>query len=135
MRKNTAVKEVMPRDFAVRLAENPDLLILDVREAEEIDFLRMEGSLNVPLRMLESACNRGNEKTVPELAEARKGEIVVICRSGYRSFHAAAVLQENGYENVVSLKTGLSGWNDYESKMLSGSQPVYGEFGHRALSA
>ncbi|TLU88639.1 MAG: rhodanese-like domain-containing protein [Chlorobium sp.] len=129
------VKEIMPRDFACRLAENPDLLILDVREPDEFDFHRIEGSVNVPLRMLERACERGNAKTVRGLAEAGKSEIVVICRSGYRSYNAAAILMERGYEHVVSLKTGLNGWSDFASKSRAGSQTVYGRFGNRALSA
>ncbi|NTW83356.1 MAG: rhodanese-like domain-containing protein [Chlorobiaceae bacterium] len=130
-----AVKEILPRDLALRFGANPDLVILDVREREEFDYFRIEGALNVPMRFLESACTWDNEKTVPELAAARKGEIVVICRSGYRSFHAAAILQSLGYEDVVSLKTGLSGWSDFESKSRSGSRSVYGGNIQSALSA
>ena len=65
------------------------------------------------------ACEFDYEETVPELVEARERDIVVICRSGYRSVLAAYVMQLMGYRSVWSLKTGVKGWNDYD-------QPLYG---------
>ncbi len=111
------VPEIMPWDLEERLQENPDLLILDVREPYEYDAMRIPGSLAVPRGILETACEWNYEETVPELVRARKREIVVVCRSGYRSVLAAKVMQEMGYENVTSLKTGLRGWNDYEQPL------------------
>ena len=54
---------------------------------------------------------------MPELVQARKREIVVVCRSGYRSVLAAHSMQVLGYEDVVSLRTGLRGWKDYEQPL------------------
>jgi len=59
-----------------------------------------------------------NEETVPELADARDREIVLICRSGKRSVLAADVMQQMGYKDVKSLKTGMRGWSDYEQDMV-----------------
>jgi len=42
----------------------------------------------------------------------------VICRSGYRSALAADVMQQLGFISVVSLKTGVRGWNDYEQQLV-----------------
>ena len=44
-------------------------------------------------------------------------EIVVVCRSGYRSVLAAHSMQVLGYKDVVSLQTGLRGWKDYEQPL------------------
>ncbi|MEW8430251.1 MAG: rhodanese-like domain-containing protein, partial [gamma proteobacterium symbiont of Ctena orbiculata] len=52
------------------------------------------------------------------LVNARQREIVVVCRSGYRSVLATFSMHVLGYENVVSLKTGLRGWNDYEQPLV-----------------
>jgi len=112
------VKEIMPWDLEERLEANPDLLIVDVREQDEFDAMHIEGSLNVPRGILESACEWDFEETEPKLVRARKKEVVVVCRSGYRSVLAAFSLQTLGYENVASLKTGLRGWNDYEMPMI-----------------
>lgn len=112
------VREIMPWDLAGRMAGNADLLIVDVREPYEFEAMHINGSLCVPRGILESACEWDYDETVPELASARQREIVVVCRSGRRSVMAVAVMQLLGYENVVSLKTGLRGWNDYEEPLV-----------------
>ncbi len=114
------VSELMPWDLEERLQENPDLMILDVREPYEYDSMHIKGSLAVPRGILEAACEWDYEETVPELVQARKLEIIVACRSGYRSVLAARVMQQMGYINVSSLKTGLRGWNDYEQPLEDG---------------
>ncbi|MEW8041607.1 MAG: rhodanese-like domain-containing protein [Candidatus Thiodiazotropha endolucinida] len=114
----TDVKEIMPWDLEERMQDNPGLLIVDVREPYEYDAMHIEGSLAIPRGILESACEWDYEETVPELVNARQREIVVVCRSGYRSVLAAFSMHVLGYNNVVSLKTGLRGWNDYEQPLV-----------------
>lgn len=120
------VDELFPWDLLDRMEANPDLLLLDVREPYEFDAMHIENALNVPRGILESACEWDYEETVPELVQAREREVVVICRSGYRSALAADVMQRMDYKNVVSLKTGLRGWNDYEQPMVDAEgEPVH----------
>jgi rhodanese-related sulfurtransferase len=113
------VKEILPWNLVDRLKDNPHLLILDVREPNEFDAMHIPGSLNVPRGILESACEWDFEETEPELVNARGREVVVVCRSGHRSILAAHSLQVLGYENAVSLKSGLRGWNDYEEPLVN----------------
>lgn len=114
----TDVKELMPWDVEERLQANPDILVVDVREPYEFDAMHIAGSLNVPRGILESACEWEYEETEPELVKAREREIVIVCRSGYRSVLAAHSMQLLGYSNVVSLKTGLRGWKDYDQPLV-----------------
>ncbi|TLU88638.1 MAG: rhodanese-like domain-containing protein [Chlorobium sp.] len=119
------VKEIMPWELVERLEKNPEILIVDVRERHEFDAMHINGSMNVPRGILESACEWDFEETEPELVEARKREVVVVCRSGHRSLLAAHSLMVLGYENVVSLRTGLRGWNDYEEPLVNNAgEPV-----------
>ncbi len=111
------VREIMPWDLVERMKENPDLLLLDVREPNEFDAMHIPGSINVPRGILESACEWDYEETEPLLVNARNREIVIVCRSGHRSVLAAHSMQVLGYEDVVSLRTGLRGWNDYEEPL------------------
>lgn len=113
----TDVREVMPWDLEERISENPDLLIVDVREPEEFNAMHIRGSLNVPRGVLESAAEWDYEETEPELVQARDREVAVVCRSGYRSVLAAHSLLLLGFKDVVSLKTGLRGWKDYEQPL------------------
>ena len=112
------VEEIFPWDLEEQLDESKDLLILDVREPYEFDVMHIEDSLNVPRGILESAAEWDYEETVPELVKGRDREVVVVCRSGYRSVLAAHSLQVLGFKNVVSLKTGLRGWKDYEQQLV-----------------
>lgn len=117
----TDVREIMPWDLEARLQENPDLLIVDVREPYEFDAMHIAGSISVPRGILESACEWEYEETIPALVQAREREVVVVCRSGYRSVLAAHSMQVLGYQNVVSLETGLRGWKDYEQPLVDRS--------------
>ncbi len=114
------IREILPWDLEERLQANPGLLIVDVREPNEFEAMHIAGSLNVPRGILESACEWDYEETVPELVQARDREVVVVCRSGYRSVLAAHSLNVLGYSDVVSLKTGLRGWKDYEQPLVDG---------------
>lgn len=112
------IREIMPWDLEERLQDNPGLLVVDVREPYEFAAMRIAGSINVPRGILESACEWDYEETIPELVRARDREVVVVCRSGFRSVLAAHSMLLLGYQNVVSLKTGLRGWKDYEQPLL-----------------
>ena len=108
------IEEIFPWDLEEKLEQNPSLTLLDIREPYEFDPMHIKNSLNVPRGVLEAACDWGFEETVPDIACCREREVIIICRSGNRSVLAAYTMQQMGYKNVYSLKTGLTGWNDYE---------------------
>lgn len=119
----TRVKELMPWDLSRSLAAGNKPVLLDIREPAEFDMLRIPGSINVPRGVLEQSCEWDYDETQPLLAERRDQEIVLICRSGKRSVLAADMLQRMGFSNVVSLRTGVRGWIDYD-------QPIEDENGN-----
>ena len=110
------VNEIMAWDL-VEILETKNPLLIDVREPDEFKILHIGGSLNIPRGVLESACDYDYEETEPELVTARDRDIVVMCRSGYRSVLACSTMQLMGYRSVVSLKTGIKGWNDYDQAL------------------
>jgi rhodanese-related sulfurtransferase len=114
----STVPEIMPWDLEEKLQAEPRPFLLDIREADEFAAMRIDGSINVPRGILEGACDWGYDDTIPELVQARDKEVVVICKSGNRSALAAETMQKMGYQNVVSLKSGLRGWNDYDQPLL-----------------
>ncbi len=118
------ITEIFPWDLDEKLKSNPDITLLDIREPYEFEVMRIKGSINVPRGVLESACDWGFEETVPEIACCRDREVVVICRSGNRTALAAYTMQQMGYNNVASLKTGLTGWNDYELPLVNNEGKV-----------
>jgi rhodanese-related sulfurtransferase len=110
------ITEVFPWDVEGKTDNYP--IILDIREPYEFEAMRIEGSINVPRGVLESACEWNYEETVPELVNARDVNVLVVCRSGHRSVLACDTMQKLGYENVASLKTGLRGWFEYELELV-----------------
>jgi len=124
----TRVQEIQPWDLSRQLAAGRKLLLLDVREPSEYDALHIPGAINVPRGVLEQTCEWDFDETLPLLAAGRELDIVVICRSGYRSALVADVMQQMGYTSVVSLKSGVRGWNDYDQPLVdSADQPVDGD--------
>jgi rhodanese-related sulfurtransferase len=112
------VREIMPWDLRDLLAQPGPPLILDVREPAEFAQAHIPGSIHVPRGLLEAACDWDYDDTVPELVRARERRVVVVCRSGNRSVLAADVMQQMGFADVVSLKTGVRGWNDFEQALV-----------------
>lgn len=130
------VKEVMPWTLRDQLASGRDILLIDVREPAEFAQLHIQGSINVPRGVLEQACEWDFDDTVPALAAGREREIVVICRSGHRSAFAADVMQQLGFSNVASLRTGVRGWNDNEQPLQnSAGEAVDVDTGDELLAA
>ena len=128
------VGEIQPWDLVKRLARDEPPLLLDVREPGEFVVARIPGSLNGPRGVLEQACEWDYEETMPELAGQKERPIVIVCRSGNRSILAADVMQQMGFSDVVSLKTGLRGWNDYEQPLVDGEgQAIDADEGERRL--
>lgn len=112
------VREIMPWDLADQLRQPSPPLLLDIREPQEFEAAHIAGSIHVPRGLLEAACDWDYDDTVPALAGGREREIVVICRSGNRSVLAAHTMMRMGFRHVVSLKTGVRGWNDYEQPLV-----------------
>jgi rhodanese-related sulfurtransferase len=114
------VREIQPWDLTKELVRDRPPLVLDVREPAEFAQLQIPGSINVPRGVLEQACEWDYEETVPVLAGRQAPSIVVVCRSGNRSLLAADVMRQMGFAGVVSLKTGVLGWNDFEQPLVDG---------------
>jgi rhodanese-related sulfurtransferase len=95
------VQELFPWDLDERLEEGEQLLLIDIREPYEFSAMHIDGSINVPRGILESACEFNYEETVPALAGGRDKDIIVICRSGLRSVLASYVMQLMVYQGLV----------------------------------
>ena len=82
----------------------PGAVLLDVRNPQEYRQGHIPESINIPLRMLDSAEN---------VVENRDAALYVYCHSGVRSRQAAAQLKEMGYTNV----NNIGGIADYSGKV------------------
>lgn len=130
----TRVKEIQPWDLSKQLAAVSKPVLLDVRETAEFAALHIPGAINVPRGILEQSCEWDFDETLPLLAAGRGLDIVVICRSGYRSALVADVMRQMGYTSVVSLKSGVRGWNDFDQPLMDAAgKPVDGDTAEEML--
>ena len=74
--------------------------ILDVRQPDEWNQFHIPGATLIPLGELESRVSE-----VPS-----DQEVVVVCRSGNRSQQGRDILTKAGYEQVTSMRGGVSQW-------------------------
>ena len=81
--------------------ERPAPLLLDVREPDEFAAYRIEGSTLIPMRAIPARLHELD----------RAAEVVMICRSGARSYHAGMFLKQNGFERVYNLAGGVIAWS------------------------
>jgi len=103
--------EMQPRELKERLDRGEPLVIVDVREPQEYQINRIEGSTLIPLGELPQRY----EELDPNAA------IVMQCRSGARSAKATGFLRSIGFKNVRNLAGGILGWID----QVDPTQPKY----------
>ncbi len=92
------VERIDPAQLLARSADpNRRPVVLDVRMPGEVEAGAIEGSVHVAL---------------PELSERlgelpRDREVVVVCRSGYRSAIGASLLERAGFDSLADLRGGM----------------------------
>lgn len=92
--------------------KNPDVVLLDVREDAELMAFALPGAKQIPLGQLRGRLN--------ELDPAK--ETIVFCAIGVRSYNAARILMQHGFQNV---KLYPAGTKFYQSTHYqAGSSPV-----------
>lgn len=83
-----------------------DLVLIDVREQEEVDASsmgRLPGSKVIPLSQLrDRVAEVGNDRPV-----------IFVCPAGARSAIAATIFEKEGYEKVANLHGGILGWRSF----------------------
>jgi molybdopterin/thiamine biosynthesis adenylyltransferase/rhodanese-related sulfurtransferase/molybdopterin converting factor small subunit len=101
--------EITPLALSQRIQSGDDLVILDVRNPEETQISRIQGSILIPLGEL--------PERVAELNTA--DQIVVHCKMGGRSSKAVEFLKSVGFRKVKNLVGGINAWADEVDKTLA----------------
>jgi len=86
-------------DLKARINAGETLHILDVREDWEYEEGHIEGARNFTLHNIPT---QGEE-----LSDWKEKEVIIHCKSGVRSLKAQALLQQQGFTNIVNLLGGF----------------------------
>ena len=84
------------------LLENPQTVLVDVREPSEYWSGHIPNAINIPLRTLTHNLDR-----IP-----RDRPVVLYCSTGYRSAMGVMTLHLLGYENVQGFPPSFAGWKN-----------------------
>ncbi len=96
-------KEVPPNE-AVRLMNQEDSIVLDVRDEATFNSGHILNATNIPVGLLESRLG--------ELSESRNKPVLVVCRNGQDSARAGGVLQKQGFTEIHKLAGGMLAWEN-----------------------
>ncbi len=103
--------DIESQELAQLQRDDPNLILLDVREEFEKSISDLKGSVLIPLPDL--------DKRISELSSDR--EIVVFCRNGVRSLQAVEILKKAGFGQLHNLRGGINAW----AEQVDTSLPVY----------
>jgi rhodanese-related sulfurtransferase len=101
MRPTTPIQEATPEEIHRRREGGEDLLLIDVREQEEIAIAALPGALVCPM-----------SRAAEWIDRLPKGQpLVIFCHHGIRSMRVAMALVERGHENVINMTGGIDLWS------------------------
>jgi len=105
---SSTVPEVDVKHLANRLKSGESLILLDVREAWELDHaMIVDDRLKVvPMSRLAQL----GEEALPDEVKHKDAEILVMCHHGVRSAQVTQWLLARGWTNVFSVRGGIAAY-------------------------
>ncbi|MGI9283987.1 MAG: rhodanese-like domain-containing protein [Pseudomonadales bacterium] len=111
------IENLQVEDLKRELAECGELLLLDLREIQElVDKGTIPGAKHTPRGMLEFWADPASPYARDFFGEDKR--TIVFCAGGGRSVYAVKALQDMGYTNVAHLASGFGGW-------LAAGEPIH----------
>lgn len=111
MQRNMPFKEATPREIKRRLDVGEDLVLIDVREPEEVQLASIEQAEVYPMSQASG--------WIDSLPKDR--ELVIMCHHGGRSAQVAMALARRGHSNLTNMTGGIDAW----SQEVDSSVPRY----------
>ncbi len=100
---NSLPLEIDVAELVAMKKRGDTFVLLDVRERDEYEFAKIDGSRLLPMTELNDRLN--------ELDEHRDDHIVVHCHHGGRSLNVTKFLQSAGFSKVQNLAGGIDDWS------------------------
>jgi rhodanese-related sulfurtransferase len=94
--------EISVEELARRRREDPaDFVLLDCREAGELDLASLDGALHIPMGDIPSRL----QQLDPER------DLLVLCHHGQRSLSVTCYLRDQDYDRCWSVRGGIDLWS------------------------
>ena len=95
-------QQITAEEAKSMMVEQPDAVILDVREQDEYDAGHIPGAVLLPVGTI-------NEETAASAIPEKDAVVLVYCRSGNRSKTASQALADLGYTQIYEFG-GIKDW-------------------------
>ena len=106
-----ALVEVMSADDVIKAAQQPDVILIDIRDPREIERDgRIPGAFSCTRGMLEFWIDPESPYAKPVFQENKK--FIFHCAGGMRSALAAKTAHDMGLAPVAHLAGGFAAWRD-----------------------
>lgn len=97
----SAVSSATPAEIKARLDRSDDLLLIDVREHDEVAIAALPGAVVCPLSQA--------DHWIDNVPSGRP--LVIMCHHGVRSMHAAMALAGRGHRDITNMTGGIDLWS------------------------
>ena len=112
-KEKSDIENLSVDQLKAEMADNKDLLLIDIREIQEtIDLGTIPGAIHCARGMLEFWASPASPYYRDYFQEDRR--TVVFCAGGGRSGFATKALREMGFTDVAHLEPGFGGWKKAE---------------------
>jgi rhodanese-related sulfurtransferase len=106
------VEGIGPLEVQQRLEQDPDALVVDVRDAEDIPSTGLAArGLNVSLGMLPVKADQElPEEWRDSRLQDRSRQVILTCQTGENAARGGKLLKEMGFTNVSYMEGGMEAW-------------------------
>ena len=109
------MKDISPQEAFDALQQDAQAVYIDVRTVEEFVAGHPEGAVNIPIALQDPAQGMVYNPDFVEVVESHFGKdrkLLLGCKAGPRSNSAANLLEQQGYQDVASVRGGFGGMRD-----------------------
>ena len=118
---NAAIETVSAAD-AIKAAQDPGVVIVDIRDPREIERDgKIPGAFSCTRGMLEFWVDPESPYFKPVFADESK-EFILFCGAGWRSALATKTLQDMGMTNVAHIDGGFAAWKKAAAPIVTMEQ-------------
>ena len=94
------IQEIDAPTLKKQIDSHADIELIDVREEFEVEICKIKDSTHIPMNQIPNHLNDLDNKK----------KLIIICKSGVRSYHVCQFLHQEGFKNIYNLKGGIINW-------------------------
>lgn len=95
------MRQIEARELHARREAGESIVLLDVREHDEVNYCKISDSLHIPMNQVPMRMHELDPQST----------VVVYCHKGGRSMQVCRFLEARGFKDVFNLQGGITQWS------------------------